>query len=834
MQAAQMRKQLPDTSKIIGLPQRPNQLVSSYSKQNAREQSPQLAPTETTRNEDTISPPPQWPLPNDTSDISSSPVVPSRSPARLQPPQQTTRPLSDDYPIQQPSPGYPPSTGMDYLQPPSSEYGVSYPSDDMLSPSSYRSSRPLTTSSAASESSSLGSIPDFPVPQPPISSQQARRLPSLGPPPSARRGPSSYYTQMSYVSPIAEESETRSVTIRSRHGSFASSNVFPTNNDDFYPDDDLFSDDETITSERGTISPTDHDDRRGLVIQQPTLVRQASLGRRTKPSLMTIKSVDSFGSKGSSGRKKAEAAAAGAGAVGAGGAILATRDGTPGSSLSNGTGLMDPSSSSSESIDTLRILRIQAGNYAGSGSPTHPLQQETRPTTLADRVGMRRPPKLDVDAVRDAEARGSLTSLPDLIRRATRLAANLDRGKTASRLGLDFWEAGASEKKDTRQSGLSDMLAAFPPPGQDTPLRTGTPSAAMSKWPSAGVESRTGMTDSGLSNEKPGKRRKCCGLPMWKFVTLLIVLLFIIAAAVVIPVALLVIPHQNKSNSSAAQDTQGSSNTGNSNTGTSILPAPTANPGTDQCDGVITCQNGGVAILNSDRSCNCVCINGFTGRTCTNNDATGCTTTSLTGAADNATMGSGIPRLIGNATNDFNIPLDATRILSIFSNLSLSCAAENALITFNGLASRSVSRHLQSINVKNAFQPTRTLPILHQPHPAHALRHFEKRQTVGDTPVSSDQKNTQSSATQAQPISSNVTALDFARVGVLLALQESGELDTAASAQEAIQSFLTDNRDGSADSSTVNVDIFELDLVNFTIEFKNGTTIRATPSSSSS
>jgi hypothetical protein len=40
-----------------------------------------------------------------------------------------------------------------------------------------------------------------------------------------------------------------------------------------------------------------------------------------------------------------------------------------------------------------------------------------------------------MDAVRDAEARGSLTSLPDLIRRATRLAAMMDRGKRpASRL----------------------------------------------------------------------------------------------------------------------------------------------------------------------------------------------------------------------------------------------------------------------------------------------------------------------------------------------------------------------------------------------------------------
>lgn len=840
MQAAQIRTQLPDTSKIIGLPQRPNQLVSQYSTQNRYEEPQQPRSPEGREDESMASPPPQWPLADESYEIHFSPVLPPRSPRRLQAPQQSIRPISDEFPIQQPSPGYPPQASPNYLQPPSPEYGVSYANDDMFSPSSLRSSRPLTTSSAASEASSLGSIPDFPVPQPPISFQQARRTPSLGPPPSSRRGPSSYYTQMSYVSPIAEESESRSVTLRSRHGSFASSNVFPTNTDDFYPEDDLSDDDddETITSDRGTISPTDHDDRSGLVKEQPTLVRQASLGRRTKPSLMTIKSVDSFGSKGSGGKKKTEGFSAGA--IGAGGAALAaTRGLSPGlrnSPLGNGNGFMESSSSSSESVDTIQNLKSKVGNYAISGSPPHPLQQETRPTTLADRVGMRRPPRLDVDAVRDAEARGSLTSLPDLIRRATRLAANLDRGKTASRLGLDFWEAGAPEKRDIRQSGLSDMLAAFPPPGQDTPLRSGTPNAnGMTNWPSGGANSRGGVTDSGMSNEKPKKRRRCCGMPMWTFLTLLIVLVFIIAAAVVIPVVLVVIPNQNKSNSSAAQDNQGNSNSNNnSNTNMPVLPAPTASPGNDQCDGVITCQNGGIAILNSDRTCNCVCINGFTGRTCTNNDATGCTTTSVAGAANNATMGSGIPRLIESATGDFNIPLNATRILSIFSNLSLSCAAENALITFNGLASRSVSQYLQSVNVRNVLQPTRSLPVLHHPHPARALHEQEKRQTVGDTPALSDQKTAQASATQASPISSNATALDFARVGVLLALQESGELDSAASAQETIQRFLTNNRNGNSVGNTVNVDVFKLDLVNFTIEFNNGTTIRATPSPSSS
>lgn len=840
MQAAQKRIQLPDTSKIIGLPQRPNQLVSQHSNRPRNEQLQQPIPSAERDNEDTVSPPPQWPLPNDV--FESSPGTPPRSPERLQPPQESNRPVSDDYPIQQLSPAPASPT---YLQPPSPHYGVPHSMEEILSPASLRSSRPLTTSSAASEASSL-EIPDFPVPEPPMSAiQQARRIASLGPPPSSRRGPSSYYTQMSYVSPIVEESETRSVATRSRHGSYASSNVFPTHNDDFYLSDDMLTDDdETITSDRGTASPSEHDDRSGLVKQSPALVRQASLGRRTKPSLMTIKSVDSFGDKrGGASRNKVIGVGVGAGAMATGG--VAARDGVSSSSresaLTSGTGLMDPSSSSSESVNAFKNAKSKAVAYAGYLSPTSPLQQETRPSGLAERAGMRRPPKLDMDAVRDAEARGSLTSLPDLIRRATRLAANLDRGKTASRLGLDFWEAGDVEKKEVRQSGLSDMLAAFPPPGRETPLRSGTPNgpdSRMSKWPSGGADSRAGVTDSGMSNEKTSKRRRCCGMPMWTFVTLLIVLLFIIAAAVVIPVVLVVIPNQNKSSGSAMQETQGSSGSSssssnsNSNTNTAALPAPTANPSTDQCDGIITCQNGGIAILNSDRSCNCVCINGFTGRTCTNNDATGCTTASVAGTANNATLGSGIPRLIQRAVNDFELPLDSTRILSLFSNLSLSCAAENALITFNGLASRSVNHRLHSLNLRSTLNPSRTLPALHHPHPVNTVKQALKRQTVGGTDQSSasnGQKTAQSGSLQTQPISSNVNSLDFARIGVLLALQESSDLDVAASAQESIQTFLTNNRNGNAAGNSVDLGPFQMNLVDFTIQFQNGTTLRSSP-----
>jgi hypothetical protein len=58
------------------------------------------------------------------------------------------------------------------------------------------------------------------------------------------------------------------------------------------------------------------------------------------------------------------------------------------------------------------------------------------PTMSDKRPGGRKPPALNMGALRDAEARGSLSSLSDLIRRATKLASNLDHGRTASRNDL--------------------------------------------------------------------------------------------------------------------------------------------------------------------------------------------------------------------------------------------------------------------------------------------------------------------------------------------------------------------------------------------------------------
>lgn len=110
-------------------------------------------------------------------------------------------------------------------------------------------------------------------------------------------------------------------------------------------------------------------------------------------------------------------------------------------------------SSSTRSSDNSEELDLEKAHFVlDMGQPQAPLGYQTDggkgfertvqelppsvPTLSATRPGGHRPPQLNLNAVRQAEARGSLTSLSDLIKRATRLASNLDRGRTASRLAF--------------------------------------------------------------------------------------------------------------------------------------------------------------------------------------------------------------------------------------------------------------------------------------------------------------------------------------------------------------------------------------------------------------
>ncbi|KAK3697132.1 hypothetical protein LTR37_017628 [Vermiconidia calcicola] len=657
----------------------------------------------------------------------------------------------------------------------------------------------------------------------------------------------------------------------------------PSTENNYYMDDSIMEHGQE-GSERGTLTPSP---------EPAALIRQASLGKKSKPTLTTVRSaertkqsggaqaVSDLPSQQRAGARPTEAnialekeveylrqrdsdsdseddvlpadkvleAGAGTGAIHG---AEKTREPPPRPArstsdiLSSGTGLLDPSSSESEkdikkkpSRELLaaalpkeqknrskprsplapsptpsqdpRVSQIRSSlERGGALSPSEADELRAANPGMSERGGRRRGPRLNVDmeAVRDAEARGSMTSLPDLIRRATKLASNLDRGRTASRLGMNFWLDGAdngenaqSANGNKRNSSISDILSSFPAPG----LRPDGSNSPAPRWSSMLRHSQLPSdSDAGELRRKDKKRgRRCCGMPLWLFVLLLIVVFLLIAAAVLVPVMLLiVIPGQDEG----------------------AAPGGVTNKALASCREKLTCQNDGANTLSSDGFCRCVCLNGYTGDNCATQSSAGCTTISI-GETTDATVGENMPRLLDNAESDFGIPLDGETLLGLFSEADMSCSAENALVTFSNVGRRKRSRRSVEGN--------------------HMPRRIQRRQVLN--PTTTDSSGAASSSTRASPStttsssssssssspsssgSSSDTELDFARVSVLYIFQLSSSANTAVTAQEKFSEYFSEGQTAAGDridaSSIALGNGYSCDLEGLRLALGNGTIV---------
>ena len=686
-----------------------------------------------------------------------------------------------------------------------------------------------STSSRPSTSSSVGSIPDFPVPSMPNNlqqqqqqqQQQPRRSANLGPPPSSRRGASSYYSQSSYVAPIPEEYPEAPKVAKQKAGfndkvpqnwsdgpsTYYISGV--TNDDDYEDDDEV-----NIRDSRST-EPD----------EQTNLVRKASLGKQYKPSLTTVRSGSSSSSGDSNkpGNEKSgkpnmisrvaisAGATAGAFAAGLGNSkdnqALANEKGVPSRTtfldrpsdestnrsitrsdegntrpeVSSGTDQTSPVDPRVEEI----LGGLQKGGAIDSTTTVPLLQPSTGP-------GQRRPPRLDIDAVKAAEQRGSLTSLSDLIRRATKVAANLDKGRTASRLGmLDMFNSSNPNLLDKHdrelksrifrtidinhcaanrpRNSISDILNSFPPPGLHTPTPSGD--RPVSRWPSPFANSNNHLAATMTSESKTEKvyekrSRKCCGLPLWAFMLLLILVFILVAAAVVIPIVLIVIPRQSSSQTPPVSTLD-------------LTKCATSNP----------CGNGGTSVVSAN-SCRCVCSNGFTGSTCKNSADSSCSTSNQSGFK-NVTLGTSISRLLSGAQLDFSIPLNATSLLAVFSATNLSCSDENALVTFSG---QSLRRSIQNVVIHPDSPPLPMVTLAPRvPQQPEGSDSFTSNGIVfanSGSPVTRTSSGASPSATAAPSGSGpEQKDFDFARTAVLYILQEA-QLDAAVDGRTKLQAAL--------------------------------------------
>ena len=693
-------------------------------------------------------------------------------------------------------------------------------------------SRPLTTSSYES---STGSIPDFPstpsIPVPPIPTFQPPPRRNLGPPPSARKGGSSYYSQTSFVPPIPEE-------MSDSHSSYASSHVIPgvswgDGPPEYYMGSGIDEEEETSTvggnSGRGSTAD-DHDDASDLV-------RKGSKGKPRVNALETVESGDESDVGERRMReldwqaKQDERWRAGV----AGGNSITDPIGrhnfrnngrlqTPYSGYESDANFLDSPRSQSP-VPQLPTNNLCFGDRSPTGSPIDPRVNQilghlekggalassgtASPEPSFSEKGFKRPPRLNLEGSGQGIARGSASSLPELIRRATKLASNLDRGKTASRLGmLDLLNAKDREAKEqaagkgSGSGSISDILAAFPSPSPSTPN-----AHRPSGWPTPSPHGKSALSRSqtiqyGGSSVRshPPRSRKCCGLPVWAFILLLIILLLLIAAAVIIPITLVVLPRQHKDNT----------------------------PDLSTCQQNNPCEHGGTSVV-SDNLCRCVCANGFTGATCNMPADTGCTTTDIpvtrsTATYRNATLGDGIPRILTAAQANYSIPLATHTLLSLFSATNLTCSSENALVTFNGQPQRRDDPFplmLEDVNL-----PTKThnhpSPQVHARGAAQTSNSIIFAAPSGDLPNSAPAATTNapSSSGNIKPITQPV--LDFARTAILFIFQESSSLAAAQLALNRLQATLSGGKSFDASQTNVGGNI-TIDLSAMTVGFGNGT-----------
>lgn len=197
----------------------------------------------------------------------------------------------------------------------------------------------------------------------------------------------------------------------------------------------------------------------------------------------------------------------------------------------------------------------------------------------------------------------------------------------------------------------------------------------------------------------------------------------------------------------------------------------------------------------------------------------------------NVTLGDAIARLVEGAGN-FSVPLDAQTVIARFNAEDLSCATENALVTFDGESGR-VGGAADVVSDPAAATPTTS---------SKARKHKHRRQEASSTfstsavaatassgivydssspPATTSSSATASSTATVDPSANFVVTeevLDFVRVAVLYVLQES-TLDAAVSVQGTLQKIfdLQSYTNGNVQNLTLGAGVW-VDLLGFRVD----------------
>lgn len=283
----------------------------------------------------------------------------------------------------------------------------------------------LFRQSTASSTVSVPIMPPVRTPEPPVPPVDPRSRTAGLTAPNSRVS----RARRSSVSPIPESVEFADP--RQTLGSLASSRAIPSSWGSSPAESEILG---------AYLDDASDEDKNNAEIDQDqgeTLVRNASLGKRQKPTMRTIMksnpnsevSIPDVPSTNPREEKNEKAATGLTEGAAVGQAVHAPNPARRNSdSTTSAESCVDP--------EKPRFADVVYKTALEKGVVALPALPKAAPTMSDKRPGGRKPPRLDMDAVRDAETRGSLSSLSDLIRRATKLASNLDRGRTASRADL--------------------------------------------------------------------------------------------------------------------------------------------------------------------------------------------------------------------------------------------------------------------------------------------------------------------------------------------------------------------------------------------------------------
>ncbi|KAJ5930639.1 hypothetical protein N7466_006132 [Penicillium verhagenii] len=797
----------------------------------------------------------QWPLP--ASGLQPRPLNPQhprflapRGPPPLRPPRPS------EVPSQIPSPSVysvrsgeaPPSVNINpnpYPYPTRQARSFSHPnphhqsqlprpstSDGSTSPTSTVDLNPrisITTDdlfrhSTYSAASSIPAMAPIPPREPPLPPAQPRRPPgglNAGPP-----GARSSRARRSSVSPIPEEIPDPRHTL----GSFASSRAIPYSWGSGPPQSDIlegYLDDES--SEESSDEEDEQETQAERQEEDAYPVRSASVGKRQRPTMRTIMKSNPASEVSipdmpdltpahtteESIRDSHVTGTATTATVG----VLRVVNATP---TPTRTEIRTPSPVRRGSISSLsgescvdpekpRFAKQEDHTFRGALEKEIEALPLAAPTMSDKRPNGRKPPRLDMNAVRDAEQRGSLSSLSDLIRRATRLASNLDRGKTASRadlVGADMRQIG---HRPRNSGSLSDILASFPNPTPD----------GHSSWPVffgrsnlRNVEPLASHDDNPETAPKPARR--CCGLPRKWFIILCILIFIIVVLAILLPVFLVAVPAQNAADKS--------------------------------CSHTTPCQNGGVSV-SSGSECSCVCAEGYMGVQCSVVGDSICVTAEVNnGSIDkNATMGSSIPTLLAQSDSKFGIELDAVTIMALFSLNNVTCSSENKLVAFSEVdrsssSSDNARRAIlvetdtpESSDEKVTRTPSKVAGLNGVSHVEHARAMKTSNGILYDSGTGTSSSSTADESTATTTSSSTATTtgtgatatatatsvpsgvVEFSQVAVLYILEKTGSMSMAQQSESEIQDYLVDGYNSASHPTVEVLGWYGIDFSNKTI-----------------